>query len=86
MWTRSPDGRLYRRCSSPLIWVRSQYRTPYGRLHRNDVRDVNLDSSATSYEGDDGANWPVFVIMELDNPTDKDGSIFFLDKEDDLIK
>ena len=47
---------------------------------------MNLDSSATSYEDDDGANWPVFVIMELENPTDKDGSIFFLDKEDDLIK
>ena len=86
MWTRSPDGRLYRSFSSPLIWVRSQYRTPYGRLHRNDVRDVNLDSSATSYEDDDGANCPVFVIMELDNATDKDGSIFFLDKVDDLIK
>ncbi len=47
---------------------------------------MNLDSSATSYKDYDGANCPVFVIMELGNATDKDGSIFFLDKEDDLIK
>ena len=96
MWTRSPDGRLYRRsCIIPLIWIRSQYRSPYGRLHRSNVLDVNrhrimavgatydvgsvtVDSSATSSEDDDDANCPVFVIIELDHPTDKEGSMFFL--------
>jgi hypothetical protein len=79
--------------------MRSKYRTPYGRLHRSDVRDVNrrgimmvdatyvdsvtLDSSATSSEDDDEAGSPVIVILELDNPTDKDGTMYFFAKEDE---
>jgi hypothetical protein len=79
--------------------MRSKYGTPYGRLHRRDVRVVNrrsnmmvgatyadsvtLDSSATSSEDDDEASCPVFEIMELDNPTDKDGIMFFFAKEDE---